>query len=110
MTDGPNKVASRLLISIWLVAIVGGLFVSLVMSYLAFRDGNDTNGVVLGAIAVGKAQHHYGVACLGQKVVAFLYDLERPSISNQRRMRADNLAAAILQAVVRDDLFAAVNR
>jgi ABC-type enterobactin transport system permease subunit len=38
-----------------LLAIVGGFYASLVLSIQAFRDGNTTSGMVLGAIAIGCA-------------------------------------------------------
>jgi hypothetical protein len=55
VSDGSSNVAARLLILCWVIAIVGGFFVSLVMSVQAFRDGNTTSGIVLGAIAIGCA-------------------------------------------------------
>jgi formate/nitrite transporter FocA (FNT family) len=50
-----SSIAARLLLLCWLIAIVGGFFASLVMSIQAFRDGNTTSGMVLGAIAIGCA-------------------------------------------------------
>jgi hypothetical protein len=55
MNDRRRTLGERFLISCWLLAIVGGFFASLVMSIQAFRDGNTTNGMVLGAIAIGCA-------------------------------------------------------
>jgi predicted permease len=46
---------ARLLILCWVIAIVVGFFASFVMSVMAFRGGTPTNGVILGAIAVGCA-------------------------------------------------------
>ena len=50
-----SDIGARLLILCWLIAIIGGLFASLVMSLLAFRDGTTMSGIVLGAIAIGCA-------------------------------------------------------
>ena len=44
-----------MLISIWLIAIVSGFFVSVVMSIMAFRNDAMTSGLVFGAIAIGCA-------------------------------------------------------
>lgn len=55
MNDRRRTLGARILISCWLLAIVGGLFASLVLSIQAFRDGNTTSGMVLGAIAIGCA-------------------------------------------------------
>jgi hypothetical protein len=55
MSDGSREIGARLLILCWVIAIVGGFFASLIMSIQAFRDGNTTSGVVLGAIAIGCA-------------------------------------------------------
>jgi hypothetical protein len=50
-----RTLGARLLILCWVVAIVVGFFASFVMSVMAFRDGTLTNGVILGAIAIGCA-------------------------------------------------------
>jgi ABC-type enterobactin transport system permease subunit len=55
MSDRSSGIGARLLILCWLIAIIGGFFVSLVMSLLAFRDGTTMSGIVLGAIAIGCA-------------------------------------------------------
>jgi hypothetical protein len=55
MNDRRRTLGARILISCWLLAIVGGFFASLVLSIQAFRDGNTTSGMVLGAIAIGCA-------------------------------------------------------
>jgi hypothetical protein len=55
MNDRRRTLGARVLISCWLLAIVGGFFASLVKSIQAFRDGNTTSGMVLGAIAIGCA-------------------------------------------------------
>jgi hypothetical protein len=55
MTEGPNKIVSRLLIVVWVIAIVGGFIASLVLSIQAFSEGATTSGFVLGAIAIGCA-------------------------------------------------------
>jgi len=55
MSDRSKNIGARLLILCWVIAIVGGFFASLVMSIQAFRDGNTTSGMVLGAIAFGCA-------------------------------------------------------
>ena len=50
MSDRSGNIGARLLILCWVIAIVGGFFVSLVMSVQAFRDGNTTSGIVLGGL------------------------------------------------------------
>jgi hypothetical protein len=55
MSDRTRNLGARLLISCWLIAIVGGFFVSAFMSIMAFRNDAMTNGMVLGAIAIGCA-------------------------------------------------------
>ena len=55
MNDRRRTLGARILISCWLLAIVGGFFASLVLSIQAFRDGNTTSGMVLGANAIGCA-------------------------------------------------------
>jgi len=55
MNDRRRTLGARVLISCWLVAIVGGFFASLVLSIQAFREGSTTSGMVLGAIAIGCA-------------------------------------------------------
>ena len=55
MNDRRRTFGAWFLISCWLLAIVGGFFASLVLSIQAFRDGNTTSGMVLGAIAIGCA-------------------------------------------------------
>jgi hypothetical protein len=55
MSDQSRKLGALLLISIWLVVIVGGFFASAVMSLVAFTEGDSTNGLVYGAIAIGCA-------------------------------------------------------
>jgi hypothetical protein len=55
MNDRRRTLGARILISCWLLAIVGGFLASLVLSIQAFRDGNTTSGMVLGAIAFGCA-------------------------------------------------------
>jgi hypothetical protein len=55
MNDRRRTLGARVLISCWLLAIVGGFFASLVMSIQAFRDSNTTSGMTLGAIAIGCA-------------------------------------------------------
>jgi ABC-type enterobactin transport system permease subunit len=55
MNNQQRNLGARILILCWLIAIVGGFFTSLVMSIQAFRDGNTTSGMVLGAIAIGCA-------------------------------------------------------
>src|SRR5918993_3627742 len=55
MSDRSRNIGARLLILCWVIAIVGGFFASLVISIQAFRDGNTTSGMVLGAIAIGCA-------------------------------------------------------
>jgi hypothetical protein len=55
MNDRRRTLGARILILCWLLAIVGGFLASLVLSIQAFRDGNTTSGIVLGAIAIGCA-------------------------------------------------------
>ena len=55
MIDSSRNIGARLLILCWVIAIVGGFFAGLVMSIQAFRDGNTTSGMTLGAIAIGCA-------------------------------------------------------
>jgi CHASE2 domain-containing sensor protein len=55
MSDQPRNLGARVLISIWLIAIVSGFFVSVVMSIMAFRNDAMTSGLVFGAIAIGCA-------------------------------------------------------
>ena len=55
MSERSREIGARLLILCWVIAIVVGLFASLVMSIQAFTDGNTTSGMVLGAIAIGCA-------------------------------------------------------
>jgi hypothetical protein len=50
-----RTLGARILISCWLLAIVGGFFASLILGIQALRDGNTTSGMVLGAIAIGCA-------------------------------------------------------
>jgi ABC-type enterobactin transport system permease subunit len=55
MSDRSRNLGARVLISIWLIAIVSGFFVSVVMSIMAFRNDVMTSGLVFGAIAIGCA-------------------------------------------------------
>jgi CHASE2 domain-containing sensor protein len=55
MSDRSRNLGARVLISIWLIAIVSGFFVSVVMSIMAFRNDAMTSGLVFGAIAIGCA-------------------------------------------------------
>ena len=55
MNDRRRTLGARILILCWLLASVGGFLASLVLSIQAFRDGNTTSGMVLGAIAIGCA-------------------------------------------------------
>jgi CHASE2 domain-containing sensor protein len=55
MSDPSRNLGARVLISIWLIAIVSGFFVSVVMSIMAFRNDAMTSGLVFGAIAIGCA-------------------------------------------------------
>ena len=55
MSDRSRNLGARLLISCWLIVIVGGFFASLVMSILAFKNDTMTSGLVFGAIAIGCA-------------------------------------------------------
>jgi CHASE2 domain-containing sensor protein len=55
MSDPSRNLGARVLISIWLIAIVSGFFVSVVMGIMAFRNDAMTSGLVFGAIAIGCA-------------------------------------------------------
>jgi hypothetical protein len=55
MSERMRNLGAQLLILCWLIAIVGGFFVSVVMSITAFRNGVMTSGLVFGAIAIGCA-------------------------------------------------------
>jgi hypothetical protein len=50
-----RKLGALLLISFWLIVIVGGFFASAAMSFTAFTHAETTNGLVYGAIAIGCA-------------------------------------------------------
>jgi hypothetical protein len=55
MSERMRNLGAQLLIIVWLIAIVGGFFVSLVKSIMAFRNDATTSGLILGAIAIGCA-------------------------------------------------------
>jgi hypothetical protein len=55
MSERMRNLGAQLLILCWLIAIVGGFFVSVVMSITAFRNGVMPSGLVFGAIAIGCA-------------------------------------------------------
>ena len=55
MSDGGRSLGARLLVLCWVIAIVGGFFVSLVLSIMAFQNDSTASGVTLGGIAIGCA-------------------------------------------------------
>ena len=59
MNDRPQNLGARLLIFFWLIVIVGGFFVGIVMSIIAFKNDSMASGLVFGAIAIGCAMLCY---------------------------------------------------
>ena len=55
MTDRLRNLGARVLISCWVIVIIVGFLASLDVSFLAFRHGTMTSGLVFGAIALGCA-------------------------------------------------------
>jgi ABC-type Fe3+-siderophore transport system permease subunit len=53
VSDRLRNFGGRFLISCWLIAIIGGFFVSVVMSINAFRNNAMPNALVFAAIAIG---------------------------------------------------------